>query len=70
MTMSKKFYAICHRKDGVNGGSVSVGGILAGDDLDSLSERLATTIWRRNNRPTIARIYLTSTEELVRTINL
>jgi len=67
---SKKYYAICHRKDPVNGSSIPVGGLTGGDDLEHLAERLSTMIWRRNNRPTIARIYLTATEELVRTIDL
>lgn len=67
---SKKYYAICHRKDPVNGSSISVGGLMGGDDLEGLSNRLSTMIWRRNNRPSIARIYLTETEELVKTIDL
>ncbi len=64
--MEKKFYAICHKHDGVDGSWVSVGLTIVADDAETLVDYLQTKKWSNRNRPTIGRLYRSDTEELVK----
>jgi len=68
--MGKRYYAIMHRPDGIAGGMVSVGSIIAHDDVDTLERYMRERIWRKGRRPTIGRIYRSDDETLVKEFSL